>query len=146
MEKDGIDFDSLFSGKPSSPSQSVVVSRDDDFDLEPLPDVSFAEFGDFQLVGHGEVTNDYCGRFKHFFGCSRVELHDKIMLDGENCKGKVFMKKVFLVVISLVAQFVINMVGRFVKLVILRGVWLRLVSVLVWWSILLRLFRLSFMV
>jgi len=81
-----IDIDAMF---------GVRSEEVDDFDLEPLPDVSFAEFGDFQLVGHGEVTNDYCGRFRTFYGCSRVELHDRIMLDGKGFRGKVFFKPVF---------------------------------------------------
>jgi len=95
LEKNKIDFDVMFSGKSSSQAQSTVVSRDDDFDLEPLPENSYGEYGDFQLVGHGKQTNDYCGKFRKLYGCSRVELHDRITLDGQNFKGKVYFKPVF---------------------------------------------------
>jgi hypothetical protein len=50
---------------------------------------------DVSLVGNGNVTNSRCGTFKSYWGCIRVELHDKITLDGNNYKGKVFVQKVF---------------------------------------------------
>ena len=71
------------------------ISKDDDFDLEPLPENAFGEFGDFQLVGHGKQTNGYCGKYRTMYGCSRSELHDKITLDGKSYAGKVYMKPVF---------------------------------------------------
>jgi hypothetical protein len=46
----------------------------------------------FQRVGKGEKTNDSCGRFRNMYlGCSRVDLHNKITLDGVNYAGKVEM-------------------------------------------------------
>jgi hypothetical protein len=51
--------------------------------------------GFFSLVGHGNVTNSWCGSFKSHWGCLRIELHDKITLDGHNYKGKVHVQKVF---------------------------------------------------
>jgi hypothetical protein len=51
--------------------------------------------GGFSLVGNGNVTNSRCGTFGSYWGCLRVELHDKITLDGHNHKGKVHVQKVF---------------------------------------------------
>jgi len=67
----------------------------DDSDLEPLPENSFGEYGDFQLVGHGKVTNGYCGKFRKLYGCSRLDLHNLRTLDGERFKGKVYFKPTF---------------------------------------------------
>ena len=69
------------------------IVEEDDFDGEPVEsgDVSL---GDFELVGHGEVTNDDCGRFSgYYYGCDRVDLHNKVDLDGVNYAGKVYVKK-----------------------------------------------------
>ena len=66
---------------------------DDSFDE---PDVkNFHSYGDFQLVGHGKVTNAKCGKFSSFYGCARIELHNRITLDGKNFKGKVYTRKIF---------------------------------------------------
>jgi hypothetical protein len=54
----------------------------------------WGNYGDFQLVGHGNQTNVNCGRFVSFKGCLRTELHNKTTLDGLNFKGKVFVRKV----------------------------------------------------
>jgi len=70
------------------------TAEEDDYDLEPV-DIGNYSHGDFQLVGHGEKTNDNCGRFRSFWGCSRVELHNRVTLDGKNYRGKVYMRKVF---------------------------------------------------
>lgn len=50
--------------------------------------------GDFQLVGNGEVTNVFCGKYMRLKGCLRVDLHNLITLDGKNFKNKVFSRKV----------------------------------------------------
>ena len=84
------DFDVVFSVQSSS--KNVV---EDDYDFEPSAENSFGEYGDFQLVGHGKVTNEHCGKFGKFNVCSRVELHNRVTLDGANFKGKVFLKPVF---------------------------------------------------
>jgi hypothetical protein len=55
----------------------------------------YGEYGNYQLVGHGEVTNAYCGKFASFWGCPQVELHTHKTLDGQDFKGKVFVHKVF---------------------------------------------------
>jgi len=65
-----------------------------DVDAEPL-EISNFRYGDFELVGHGSVTNKSCGLLRSFVGCPNVDLHDRITLDGENYKGKVFVKPVF---------------------------------------------------
>ena len=67
---------------------------DDSFDEESISD-GYGEYGNFQLVGHGKVTNSYCGKFVSFYGCPRVELHDRITLDGANFKGKIYVRRVF---------------------------------------------------
>jgi hypothetical protein len=46
--------------------------------FEDFASVPAVEFGDFELVGHGDVTNASCGCFSAFWGCSRVDLHNKI--------------------------------------------------------------------
>ena len=51
-------------------------------------------YGDAKLVGNGDVTNGYCGKFARFKGCSRVDLHNLITLDGVNYAGKVFVRRV----------------------------------------------------
>jgi hypothetical protein len=56
---------------------------------------SWGLHGSFSLVGNGDVTNSWCGKFKSHWGCVRVELHDKTTLDGHNHKGKVYVQKVF---------------------------------------------------
>ena len=56
----------------------------------------WGKYGQYELVGQGEVTNpDTCGKFRGFWGCNRTELHNKTTLDGKNHKGKVYIKKVF---------------------------------------------------
>jgi hypothetical protein len=55
----------------------------------------WGEFADFKLVGNGVPTNDQCGTFKGFKGCDRVDLHDLITVDGQNFKGKVFVRRSF---------------------------------------------------
>lgn len=55
----------------------------------------FWSFGDYELVGHGEVTDkDKCGKFLGFYGCIHTELHNKSTLDGLNCKDMVYVRKV----------------------------------------------------
>ena len=88
-----IDFNAMFDGREKWKKRVEV--DDDDFSLEPLPENSAFTFGNFQLVGHGSITNGSCGKFRSFYGCSRTELHNRITLDGKNYKGKVFMNPVF---------------------------------------------------
>ena len=66
-------------------------NQDDKVD-EPDVENTYGSYGDFQLVGKGKVTNDYCGKYYGFVGCVNVHLHNKITLDGKNYKGKVFVR------------------------------------------------------
>jgi len=75
-------------------SANVVVLKDYVDEVEPTTEFG-GLFGEFRLAGHGDVTNAYCGKFKTFVGCRRVELHDKVTLDGVNHKGKAYVKKIF---------------------------------------------------
>ena len=97
MKKENIDFDGLFSGQSSISKASSVLpdGLKDDFDEEPTSthDV-YGTYGNFQLVGHGKVTNEYCGKFLRYKGCLRVDLHNIITLEGKNFKGKIFKRKV----------------------------------------------------
>jgi hypothetical protein len=65
----------------------------DEYDAKPL-EKSWGAYGDYRLVGNGEVTNGYCGKFARFKGCLRVDLHNKTSLDGVNYAGKVFVRRV----------------------------------------------------
>jgi hypothetical protein len=60
----------------------------------PALEHGFARYGDFELVGHGEVTNVFCGKYMRLKGCLRVDLHNLIRLDGKDFHGKVFSRKV----------------------------------------------------
>lgn len=68
------------------------VLEDDRFDEFPVDD-SYATYGNFQLVGNGKITNDNCRKYKGLWGCLHDENHDIIAPDGNNYKGKVFIKK-----------------------------------------------------
>lgn len=56
-------------------------------------------FGVYQLIGHGKQTSERCGTFRKVFGCSRVELHNKVIFDKKgrliDCRGKGYFKPVF---------------------------------------------------
>jgi hypothetical protein len=55
----------------------------------------FWSFGEYELVGHGEVTNEYkCGTFLGFYGCLHIERHNVVTLDGHNHRGEVYVRKV----------------------------------------------------
>lgn len=71
--------------------------------LYPLLQINLDAYGsysDFQLVGHGNVTSDMCGRWLGFKGCIRADLHDHVSLSGENFKGKVFVVFSFFLLIG----------------------------------------------
>jgi hypothetical protein len=50
------------------------------------------QYGKLILVGHGRITNAYCGKFQTFKICNRVELHGQKKLDGESHAGEVFVR------------------------------------------------------
>lgn len=66
-------------GSPLPEIELPKPELEDDFDLEPVETPPFS-YGDFQLVGHGKVTNEDCGRYLYDMGCMRVDLHNKIMM------------------------------------------------------------------
>lgn len=74
-----------------------VSDWDDEFDESDVQNGGFSH-GDFQLVGHGSVTNGYCGKFKAFYGCPRTELHNKAAFDKHSVlvdyAGKAYVRKV----------------------------------------------------
>jgi hypothetical protein len=56
----------------------------------------FWSYGDYELVGHGEVTNSECGVFKKFMGCLNVELHNGVRWFYPDLpKDAVFVKSVY---------------------------------------------------
>ena len=82
-----IDFDKVFNSS---------VQKDDRFDDEqpkkaegtiPLLEDGWASFGNYRLVGNGEVTNQYCGRWCSYKGCLNVGKHNKVDLHGNNYSG-----------------------------------------------------------
>ena len=81
-----VDFDKMFS----------VAELKKDSDVEPPVKDGFGEFGDLQLVGHGEQTNPYCGMYAGLKGCLNVEKHNKAVFDKNgalvNCSGKIFRR------------------------------------------------------
>jgi hypothetical protein len=61
---------------------------------------AYATYGVYQLVGHAsKPTNEKCGTFRKVMGCSRLELHNKVVFDKDgklvNCQGKGYFKPVF---------------------------------------------------
>lgn len=74
---------------------SPLQSSSEDVIAGYLPEKnSFGRYGDLELVGHGKVTSETCGKFGGFRACSRVVLHNLITLDGVNHQGQVFFKVV----------------------------------------------------
>jgi len=84
-------------------SFDTSVLEDDMFEDEQPKDLketipilkdAWASFGDYQLVGNGSQTNQYCGRYIGLKGCLRTDLHRIMTLDGVNYAGKIFRRKV----------------------------------------------------
>jgi len=60
----------------------------------PEPDRRWGEYGNFRLVGHGEVTNpNTCGKHVTTKGCLRVEKHNVTILGGKSFDGKVYFRR-----------------------------------------------------
>lgn len=76
-------------GIPAVEDESFPVLDDDFLEVEPEATAQRSSWGNFRLVGNGVKTNEFCGRFMRFKGCPRVELHNKVTLDGQDCTGKV---------------------------------------------------------
>ena len=79
---------------------SKVDVLSDDFNEAKVSDAELDVYGssplaNFPLVGNGEITNDYCGKFSSYYGCDRVDLHEMIGKKiGKDYAGKVFVHKV----------------------------------------------------
>ena len=69
-----VDFDKMFN----------VPKLEGDSDFEPSVKDGFGDFGDFQLVGHGEQTNEYCGKYVKLKVCFNVDSHNVVRLNGDN--------------------------------------------------------------
>jgi hypothetical protein len=60
------------------------------------PVVEFGRYGDYWLVGHGEVTNSECDTFKKFMGCLNIEAHNSVRwIMPDLAKNSVFIKSVY---------------------------------------------------
>ena len=91
-----VDFKKFFS---STVLEDAVFSDEQPEDLKkviPALEDGWGSYGEFKLVGNGEVTNENCGRYSHKKGCLRVENHNKVIFDKDgnsvNCKGKGYVK------------------------------------------------------
>jgi hypothetical protein len=63
--------------------------------FEDVPEEDgWASYGVWKLVGNGKVATDMCGKYRTLKGCTRVEKHDHVGLDGINYKGKDYVKVV----------------------------------------------------
>lgn len=86
-----VDVEALLWGK-SSVSEvsnvSSVVLEDDSVVVPSVEDAPFT-FGDFQLIGHGKQTNQYCGQYVGLKVCLNVDLHGLMRLDGKSYVGKI---------------------------------------------------------
>jgi hypothetical protein len=59
-----------------------------------LPILGFDPISGFQYVGMEEATNVKCGTYLCLRGCSDLEAHAGVVVDGVLCTGKAFMQKV----------------------------------------------------
>lgn len=89
-----LDFDKMFNS--SVLDEDVFEDEQPEVLKETVPILknAWASYGDYQLVGNGEVTNQFCGKYIGLKGCVRVGLHKLITLDGVNYSGKIFRRKV----------------------------------------------------
>ena len=62
--------------------------------VEVHSEKEWATYGNWQLVGNGKQTNGFCGVFMRFKGCLRVDLHNRISLDGVVHKNEVYIQPV----------------------------------------------------
>lgn len=54
----------------------------------------WGEYGEYVLVGHGKQTSGKCGSWVGVAGCLNVDGHNVVDLDGNNYKGKVYLRRV----------------------------------------------------
>jgi hypothetical protein len=71
---------------------SIVLTRYSDITFRN----EFWRYGDYELVGHGSPSGPDCGKFKHFMGCLRIDLHNQVRWFYPNLiKNAVFVKSVY---------------------------------------------------
>jgi hypothetical protein len=81
-----------------SKEQKAWLECEQSLDLKVKPNIrnEFWRYGDNELVGHGEQTNEKCGTFKKFMGCLNVEAHNASRWFNPNLrKDSVFIKSVY---------------------------------------------------
>ena len=66
-----------------------------DLEDDDIPKNEWGRYGEYELVGNGEVTDAKCGSFFGYFGCLNVDLHSHISLDGVNHSGNAYIIKRF---------------------------------------------------
>ena len=74
------------------PSKEAVLKGEEK--SIPLLESGWGSYGDYRLVGNGEVTNGNCGKRVSLKGCLQIEKHNVTTLDGVNYAGKVFVNRV----------------------------------------------------
>ena len=74
------------------------LHRDDEADLTREVVDGYGFHGSYQLVGQGKVTNNDCGKFGHYSGCLRYELHRTLLkgdLNYNPLEKKVYVRRVY---------------------------------------------------
>lgn len=61
-------------------------------DTVPALENGWGRYGEYELVGNGKITNEFCGKYLGLKGCVRTDLHEKVTLEGENFEGKVYVQ------------------------------------------------------
>jgi hypothetical protein len=82
----------------TSLEQRAWLDYEQSFDLKVKADVrnEFWRYGDNELVGHGEQTNDKCDTFKKLMGCLNFEAHNASRwFNSDLKKDSVFVKSVY---------------------------------------------------
>ncbi len=68
----------------------------DDEEYQKFVNDSYGNCGVNQLVGHGPVTNENCGKYRGRWGCLNVEGHElPLQLQGEKWREQVYQHPVF---------------------------------------------------
>lgn len=80
-QKDAFDGDVFDDEQPEVMKESI-----------PALESGWGQYGVYEVVGNGSITNDNCDKFRSYYGCLRS--HDVIASDGKNYKGKVYVKRV----------------------------------------------------
>lgn len=78
---------------------NVDFNDDEEFDndrYEKFVNSSYGTFGANQLVGHGSVTNENCGKYRGRYGCLNDKEHElPLQLQGKKWKKQVYHHPVF---------------------------------------------------